>query len=102
PAAQEDVFEKFRSNYLDAPNSPLLPFGHGLSYTEFQYSDLRLDRQVLGQGETLSATVTLTNTGDRGGEEVVQLYLRDVVRSITPPKRELKAVERKSVVEEED
>src|SRR5690606_22147045 len=90
PAEQGDVFQKFRSNYLDAPNSPLFAFGYGLSYTRFEYSDLQLDKTSLGQGESLKGKVKVTNTGDRDGEEVVQLYLRDVVRSITPPVRELK------------
>jgi len=90
PAEQGDVFQKFRSNYLDAPNSPLFAFGYGLSYTRFEYSDLQLDKTSLGQGESLKVKVKVTNTGDRDGEEVVQLYLRDVVRSITPPVRELK------------
>ncbi|RIV68298.1 beta-glucosidase BglX [Flagellimonas aequoris] len=90
PAPENDEFQKFRSNYLDSPNSPLLPFGYGLSYTNFEYSNLKLDKASIGQGESISATVTVTNTGNYDGEEVVQLYLRDVVRSITPPKRELK------------
>lgn len=97
PAEDGDVFQKFRSNYLDVQNSPLYPFGHGLSYTRFEYSDLRLDRQSLGQGESLTVTVKVTNVGDRDGEEVVQLYLRDVVRSITPPRRELKAFQKVSL-----
>ncbi|RIV42233.1 beta-glucosidase BglX [Flagellimonas pelagia] len=90
PAPENDEFQKFRSNYLDSPNSPLLPFGYGLSYTNFEYSNLKLDKTSIGQGESISATVTVTNTGNYDGEEVVQLYLKDEVRSITPPKRELK------------
>ncbi|UII77216.1 beta-glucosidase BglX [Flagellimonas sp. HMM57] len=86
----KDEFQKFKSNYLDVENTPLLPFGYGLSYTSFKYSDLVLDKTKISQGESVQATVTLTNTGDYDGEEVVQLYLRDVVRSITPPMRELK------------
>ena len=88
--APKDKFEKFKSNYLDVENTPLLPFGYGLSYTSFKYSDLILDKAEIGQEESIQATVTITNTGDYDGEEVVQLYLRDVVRSITPPIRELK------------
>jgi beta-glucosidase len=65
-----------------------------LSYTTFEYSDLKLDKETIGQDESISATVTVTNTGNFDGEEVVQLYLRDVVRSITPPKRELKGFEK--------
>ena len=94
PAPESGEFQKFRSNYLDAPNSPLLPFGYGLSYTTFEYSDLKLSKETIGQGESISATVTVTNTGNYDGEEVVQLYLRDVVRSITPPKRELKGFQK--------
>ncbi len=94
PAPENDEFQKFRSNYLDSPNSPLLPFGYGLSYTNFKYSNLKLNKTSIGQGESISATVTVTNTGNFDGEEVVQLYLRDVVRSITPPKRELKGFQK--------
>lgn len=94
PAPGSEEFQKFKSNYLDSPNSPLLPFGYGLSYTTFAYSNLRLDKTTIGQNESISATVTIANTGDYDGEEVVQLYLRDVVRSITPPKRELKGFQK--------
>ncbi len=94
PAPENDEFQKFRSNYLDSPNAPLLPFGYGLSYTKFAYSNLKLDKSSIGQGESISATVTVANTGNYDGEEVVQLYLRDVVRSITPPKRELKGFQK--------
>ncbi|WP_418502150.1 beta-glucosidase BglX [Flagellimonas sp.] len=94
PAPENDEFQKFRSNYLDSPNSPLLPFGYGLSYTKFKYSNLKLDKSSIGQGESISAMVTVANTGNYDGEEVVQLYLRDVVRSITPPKRELKGFQK--------
>jgi beta-glucosidase len=94
PAPESGEFQKFRSNYLDAPNAPLLPFGYGLSYTTFEYSNLKLNKKEINQGEAVSATVTVTNTGNFGGEEVVQLYLRDVVRSITPPKRQLKGFQK--------
>ncbi len=94
PAPESGGFQKFRSNYLDAPNTPLLPFGYGLSYTTFEYSDLRLSKKEIGRGESVSATVTVKNTGDHTGEEVVQLYLRDMVRSITPPKRQLKGFQK--------
>ncbi|MEW2921669.1 beta-glucosidase BglX [Muricauda sp. ANG21] len=94
PAPESEEFQKFKSNYLDSPNSPLLPFGYGLSYTTFTYSNLRLNKTTIGQNESISATVTVANTGDYDGEEVVQLYLRDVVRSITPPKRELKGFQK--------
>ncbi|GGW28501.1 beta-glucosidase BglX [Arenibacter certesii] len=89
PATTES-FQKFQSNYLDAPNAPLLPFGYGLSYTQFEYTDPSIEKKEIGQGESVTITVSLKNTGNYDGEEVVQLYLRDVVRSITPPMRELK------------
>jgi len=89
-----DEFEKFKSNYLDSPNSPLFPFGYGLSYTKFEYSDVALSKTSLTSGETLEAKVTVTNTGDFDGEEVVQLYLRDVVTSITRPVKELKGFQK--------
>ncbi|TRZ43807.1 beta-glucosidase BglX [Robertkochia solimangrovi] len=86
-----DTFQKFRSNYLDAPNSPLIPFGYGLSYTDFEYSGLKISKSEIGLNSGVQVSVNVKNTGDREGEEVVQLYIRDVVRSITPPSRELKA-----------
>lgn len=83
-------FEKFKSNYLDAPNAPLLPFGYGLSYTEFEYSNVSASSNSLKEGGSLTISATITNTGNYAGEEVVQLYLHDKVRSITPPMKELK------------
>ncbi len=83
-------FEKFKSQYLDSPNAPLLPFGYGLSYTTFEYNNLSVAKKEIAQGESLEVQVEVTNTGDYDGEEVVQLYLHDVVRSITPPLRTLK------------
>ena len=79
----------FTSSYLDTPNLPLYSFGYGLSYTSFRYESLTLDRQVMAPGETLQATVTLTNTGDRAGKETVQLYLRDPVASVVRPIQQL-------------
>ncbi|RXG18274.1 beta-glucosidase [Leeuwenhoekiella aestuarii] len=87
-------FEKFKSQYLDSPNAPLLPFGYGLSYTSFEYGNLSLAKKEINQGESLEVQVDVTNTGDRDGEEVVQLYLHDIVRSITPPVRTLKGFEK--------
>lgn len=89
-----DTFEKFKTNYLDAPNSPLFPFGYGLSYTTFEYSDVSLSNSTISAGETLEAKVTVTNTGEYDGEEVVQLYIRDVVTSITRPVKELKGFQK--------
>ncbi|MEG1402042.1 beta-glucosidase BglX [Bacteroides sp.] len=87
-------FEKFRTNYLDVSNEPLYPFGYGLSYTSFTYSDISLDRSSMAVNGELTATVTLTNTGNRDGAEVVQLYIRDLVASITRPVKELKGFEK--------
>ena len=94
PLAAGNWFEKFRSNYLDVDNEPLYPFGYGLSYTTFQYSDIALSTPVMGQNGSTTAVVTVTNTGKRDGAEVVQLYIRDLVGSITRPVRELKGFER--------
>ncbi|APU10017.1 beta-glucosidase [Cellulophaga lytica] len=88
--APTEAFEKFKSNYLDVKNAPLLPFGYGLSYTSFKYSNINLSKKEIAQGEDVTVSVTVKNTGNFDGEEVVQLYLRDVVRSITPPMRQLK------------
>jgi len=86
--------DKFTSKYLDVPNSPLYPFGFGLSYTTFEYSEIGLSSNEMFPNETLTATITVTNTGERFGEEVVQLYIRQLVGSITRPVKELKAFEK--------
>jgi len=85
-----DPENKFTSKYLDSPNDPVYPFGYGLSYTTFDYSDIRLSKTQLKGDETLMASVTLTNTGKVAGEEVVQLYIQDPVASISRPVKELK------------
>ena len=82
--------DKYTSKYLDVPNSPLYPFGYGLSYTTYSYSDIQLNTTELNMTGVLKASVTVTNTGDRPGEEVVQLYIRQLVGSITRPVKELK------------
>ncbi len=94
PLAEGKWFEKFRSNYLDVDNDPLYPFGYGLSYTTFRYSDITLDKTVMEQDGSVTATVSVTNTGERDGAEVVQLYIRDLVGSITRPVKELKGFEK--------
>jgi beta-glucosidase len=81
---------KFKSDYLDIVNYPLYPFGYGLSYTTFSYSDVKLSKTELKGNETLKATVTVTNTGKVAGEEVVQLYVSDPVASISRSVKELK------------
>ncbi len=83
-------FQKFRSNYLDIPNTPLYPFGHGLSYSSFEYGEIRLDKTRATGEETLTASVVVTNTGPVDGHEIVQLYIHDVVASATRPDKELK------------
>ena len=88
--APSKKFEKFKSNYLDAPFTPLFPFGYGLSYTAFEYSDIKIDKTKMAQGESVNVSIAVKNIGNYDGEEVVQLYLKDVVRSITPPVRQLK------------
>ena len=94
PLQEGKWFEKFRSNYLDVDNEPLYPFGYGLSYTTFRFSEVTLSSQTMGQDGTVDATVTVTNTGKRDGAEVVQLYIRDLVGSITRPVKELKGFEK--------
>lgn len=85
---------KFLSNYLDAPNTPLFPFGYGLSYSLFSYGDIKLDKTSMKMNESITASVTITNTGKYDGEEVVQLYIRDLVGSITRPVKELKGFQK--------
>ena len=91
PLAEGQWFEKFRSNYLDVPNEPLYPFGYGLSYTTFSYGKMALSSDSLRPGGSLEVRVDVQNTGSYAGEEVVQLYLRDMVGSVTRPVKELKA-----------
>lgn len=86
--------DKYKSRYLDVENAPLFPFGFGLSYTTFSYADLKLDKQKLTSNGTLNVSVTLTNTGKYDGTEVAQLYIRDLVGSITRPVKELKGFQK--------
>ncbi|HVF67055.1 MAG TPA: glycoside hydrolase family 3 N-terminal domain-containing protein [Pyrinomonadaceae bacterium] len=86
-----------RRGYLYASKEPLFPFGFGLSYTTFEYSNLKVAPARIGPGGRAQVTVTVTNTGRRAGEEVVQLYVRDVVSSVTRPVRELKDFARVSL-----
>lgn len=94
PLQEGKWFEKFRSNYLDVTNEPLYPFGFGLSYTTFAYSDISLSQTSIGMNGVLTASVNVTNTGLLPGGEVVQLYIRDLVGSTTRPVKELKGFER--------
>ena len=84
----------FWSHYTDVPNTPLFPFGHGLSYTRFEYSDLKLGASEVAKGATVPVEVTLKNAGSRAGTEVVQLYVRDLVGSVTRPVKELKGFQK--------
>ena len=87
-------FVKFQSNYLDVRNEPLYPFGYGLSYTTFGYSDITLSSEKMSAEESITASVTVRNTGNYDADEVVQLYIRDVVGSISRPVKELKGFQR--------
>jgi len=89
-----DILDKFKSQYLDAPNDPLYPFGYGLSYTTFSMGDPVLGTTRLVEGDTLSVSVEVQNTGPVPGEEVVQLYVQDLVASVTRPVKELKGFKR--------
>ena len=89
--------DKYTSKYIDLPVTPLFPFGHGLSYTTFGYSDLRLSAPRITPAGTLRASVTVTNTGSREGAEVVQLYVHDEVASVTRPVRQLVGFRRVSL-----
>jgi beta-glucosidase len=94
PLPQGKWFSKFRSNYIDVSNDPLYPFGYGLSYTNFTYGDLKLSSTSLKGNQTLTASVELTNSGKYDGAEVVQLYIRDMVGSVTRPVKELKGFQK--------
>jgi len=85
---------KYKSRYIDSPNDPLYPFGFGLSYTTFAYSNIKLSSQELTEKGELKATINVTNTGSVAGEEVVQCYVRDLVGSVTRPVKELKGFEK--------
>ena len=83
--------KQFKSRYLDELNAPLFPFGYGLSYTTFKYGEIQLSDTVLtGEDALLKVKINITNTGQYGGEETVQLYLNDQAASIVRPVKELK------------
>jgi len=87
-------FVKFRLNYLDECNTPLFPFGYGLSYTNFNYSDISLNKINLNGNDELEISVNLTNTGKYDGSEIVQLYIRDLIGTVTRPVKELKGFQK--------
>lgn len=94
PLAEGAWFQKFKSNYLDVSNDPLYPFGFGLSYTSFTYEKPVLDKRKIHKTDQLKVTVKVTNNGNYDGEEVVQLYIQDLVGSITRPVKELKSFQK--------
>lgn len=94
PLAEGKWFEKFRSNYIDVSNDPLYPFGYGLSYTTFEYGNVMLSANSMDANGEITATVSVKNTGKYDGNEVVQLYIRDLVASVTRPVKELKGFEK--------
>lgn len=94
PLGETPWFRKFRTNYLDVTNEPLYPFGFGLSYSKFTYGDMKLDKTELNGEEELQVSITLTNEGLYDGAEVVQLYVRDIVGSVTRPVKELKSFQK--------
>jgi beta-glucosidase len=97
PLDEGKWFEKFRSNYLDVSNDPLYPFGYGLSYTQFEYGKPSLSSANAKGNQTITASVTVTNRGSRDGRETVQLYIRDLVGSVTRPVKELKGFQKISL-----
>lgn len=90
----ENKQERYVTHYLDIPNEPLLPFGYGLSYTTFHYSDMNLSADSLTEDSSIDVTVNVTNTGERAGEETVQFYIRDLSGEIVRPLKELKGYEK--------
>ena len=94
PIPDDNPKEDYKSNYIDVPNTPLFVFGHGLSYTTFNYSDFKLSSQTLSPNGTIEASVTVTNTGNSDGHEIVQLYIHDKVASVTRPVKELKGFQK--------
>ncbi|GAM14765.1 beta-glucosidase BglX [Mesobacillus selenatarsenatis] len=90
PQGAPDAQERYVSQYLDIPNEPLLPFGYGLSYTSFEYSDVKLSAATMSASKSLKVFVTVENTGELAGEEIVQLYVRDVAGEVVRPMNELK------------
>ncbi|MGM1049113.1 MAG: beta-glucosidase BglX [Bacillota bacterium] len=91
PKDAPDAQERYVSQYLDIPNEPLLPFGFGLSYTDFSYGKMKLSAEEMSPDQPLEITVSVTNAGDMAGEEVVQLYIRDMSGEVVRPLKELKA-----------
>lgn len=98
PLGEGRWFEKFHSNYLDIDNDPLFPFGYGLSYTTFKYGKPSISATEMKEGDVLTVSVDVTNTGNYDADEVVQLYVRDVVGTVSRPVKELKGFSRISLL----
>jgi beta-glucosidase len=94
PKGAPDAQVRYVSQYLDIPNEALYPFGYGLSYTNYQYSELNLSSNTMKTDQSLIVSVTVTNSGDVTGEEIVQLYVRDMAGEVVRPLKELKAFEK--------
>ena len=94
PLPEGQWFQKFRSNYLDVSNDPVYPFGFGMSYSNFSYGDIKLSTNAMNTNQTITASVTVSNTGKTDGKEVVQMYIRDLVGSTTRPVKELKGFQK--------
>ena len=94
PVTSKNAGERFHSRYIDIPNQPLYSFGYGLSYTDFEISGITLDREEMKASETIHASVTVKNTGDREGTETLQLYLHDKAASVVRPVKELKGFQK--------
>ena len=88
---------RYTSRYINTPNTPLYPFGYGLSFTNFKYSDIQLNKDSINFNETLKITTDIKNTGDYEGEEIIQLYIRDMVGSVTRPVKEMKGFKKVSL-----
>ncbi len=97
PETLENAKLKYESKYIDIPNTPLFPFGHGLSYTSFKYSEIKLSKNKIKSDESLTVTIELTNTGKVKGVETVQLYIHDRVATVTHPVKELKGFKQVSL-----
>ena len=98
---EEGKFEKFKSNYIDERIEPLYPFGYGLSYTKFDYSKVKISSNKMAKNDKITVSVDIKNTGNYDGKEVVQLYTRDLVGSVTRPVKELKGFQKVEIKKSE-
>lgn len=94
PLIHKDENNRFISKYIDAPNEPLYCFGYGLSYSKFRYSSISLNSHIMKEDDNIEASITIENISNRDGVETVQLYLRDLVGSVSRPVKELKSIQK--------